>query len=135
MTFPDKSRYDRTFQQVTHKGAESAIDYIKRFQNAHALSVSVGNIYSEDQLMHTFIENFHQGGEYSAEIVSHQTELRREEKFTDQKSLNISSLQTDDLNLDSSSFLVGILKEHMLFRQSAHSVEVTIILRKNASKE
>ena len=28
---------------------------------------------------------------------------RREEKFTDQKSLNISSLQTDYLNLDSSS--------------------------------
>ena len=29
--------------------------------------------------------------------------LRREEKFTDRKSLNISSLQTDYLNLDSSS--------------------------------
>ena len=29
--------------------------------------------------------------------------MRREEKFTDQKSLNISSLQTDYLNLDSSS--------------------------------
>ena len=41
MTFSDKSRYDRTFQQVTHKGGESAINYIKRFQNAHALSVSV----------------------------------------------------------------------------------------------
>ena len=25
MTFADKSRYDRTFQQVTHKGGESAI--------------------------------------------------------------------------------------------------------------
>ena len=34
MTFADKSRYDRTFQQVTHKGGESAINYIKRFQNA-----------------------------------------------------------------------------------------------------
>ena len=29
--------------------------------------------------------------------------MRREEKFTDQKSLNISSLQTDYLNLESSS--------------------------------
>ena len=37
MTFADKSRYDRTFQQVTHKGWESAINYIKRFQNAQAL--------------------------------------------------------------------------------------------------
>ena len=26
MTFVDKSRYDRTFQQVTHKGGESAIN-------------------------------------------------------------------------------------------------------------
>ena len=103
MTFADKSRYDRTFQQVTHKGGESETNYIKRFQNAHALSVSVGNSYSEDQIMHTFLDNFHQGGKYSAQIASHQVELRREETFTDQQSLNISSLQTDYLNLDSSS--------------------------------
>ena len=95
MTFGDKSRYDRTFQQVTHKGGESTLNITKRFQNANALSVSVGNSYSEDQLMHTFLDNFHQGGKYSAQIASHQAELRREEKFTDQKSLNISSLQTD----------------------------------------
>ena len=103
MTFADKSRYDRTFQEVTHKGGESAINYIKRFKNAHALSVSVGNSYSEDQLMHTFLDNFNQGGKYSAQIASHQAELRREENFTVQKSLNLSSLQTDYLNLDSSS--------------------------------
>ena len=66
MTFADKSRYDRTFQKVTHKGGESAINYIKRFQNAEALSVSVGNGYSEDQIMHTFLDNFHQSGKYSA---------------------------------------------------------------------
>ena len=93
MTFADKRIYYRTFQQVTRKGGESAINYIKRFQNAHALSVLTGNSYSEDQLMHTFLDNFHQGGKYSARIASHQAELRREEKFTDQKSLNISSLQ------------------------------------------
>ena len=103
MTFADKSRYDRTSQQVTNKGGESTISYINRFQNAHALSVLVGNSYSKDQLMHTFMDNFQQGGKYSAQIASHQEELRREEKFTDQKSLNISSLQTDYLNLDSSS--------------------------------
>ena len=95
MTFADKSRYDRSFQQVTHKGGESAINYIKRFQNSHAFSVSVGNSYYEDQIMHTFLDNFHQSGKYSAQMASHQAELRREEKFTDQKSLNISSLQTD----------------------------------------
>ena len=48
MTFADKSRYDRNFQQVTHKGGESEINYIKSFQNAYALSVSVVNSYSED---------------------------------------------------------------------------------------
>ena len=75
MTFSDKSRYDRTFQQVTHKGGESAINYIKRFQNAHDFSVSVGNSYSEDQLIHTFLDNFHQGGKYSAQIKNNQVEL------------------------------------------------------------
>ena len=74
MTFADKSIYDRTFQQVTHKGGESAINYITQFQNAHAFSVSVGNSYSEDQLMHTFPNNFHQGGKYSAQIASHQAD-------------------------------------------------------------
>ena len=81
MTFADKSRYDRTFQHVTHKGGESAINYIKRFQNAQALSFSVGNSYSEDQIMHTFLDNFHQSGKYSAQLASHQAELRIEEKY------------------------------------------------------
>ena len=94
MTFADKSRYDRTFQQVTHKVGESAMNYIKRFQNAQALSVSVGNSYSEDQIMHTFLDNFRQSGKYSAQLASHQAELRREELYPDQKCLNISSLQT-----------------------------------------
>ena len=117
MTFADKSRYDRTFQQVTHKGGESAINYIKRFQNAHDLSVSVGSIYSEDQLMHTFLDHFHQGGKYSAQIASHQAEMRREEKFTDQKSLNISSLKNDYLNIDSS------ISGSSIHSERAHSIQ------------
>ena len=52
--------------------------------------------------MHTFLDNFHQSGEYSAQLASHQAELRREEKYPDQKCLNISSLQIDYLNLDNS---------------------------------
>ena len=69
MTFADKSAYDRTFQQVTHKGGGYAINYIKRFQNAHALS-----------------------------------------------------------------FLVGMVKDQTLFRQSAHFVDLIITLQKNVSK-
>ena len=71
MTFSEKNRYDRTFQQVTHKGGESAINYIKRFQNVHALSISVGNSYFEDQLMHKFLDRFNQSGKYSDQIASH----------------------------------------------------------------
>ena len=53
--------------------------------------------------MHTFPDNFCQGGKYSAQISSHQSELRREERFNDQKYLSISSLQTGYLNLDTRS--------------------------------
>ena len=80
------------------------------------------------------MDNFHQGGKYSTQIASHQAELRIEEKFTDQKSLDISSLHTDYLNLYSSSGSSRNSKNQIMFRQSAHFVEVTIILQKNASK-
>ena len=67
--------------------------------------------------MHTFLDNFPQDGKYSAQIESHRAELRREEKFPDQKSLNISSLQTDYLNIDRGSSGSSILSE------IAHSVQ------------
>ena len=71
MTYDENNRYNRIFQQVKHKGGESAMNYIEIFQKSQALSVSAGNSYSEDQLMHTFMDNFHQGGKYSAQIASH----------------------------------------------------------------
>ena len=92
VTFSDKSSYDILFQQVTHKRWESAMNYIKIFQNAQVLSVSVVKSYSEDQLMKIFLDNFHQSGKYSSQIASHQVELRIEGKVTDQRSLSISSL-------------------------------------------
>ena len=61
MTFADKSRYGSFSQQLTHKGGELAMNYIKIFQNSQALSVSVGSTYPEYQLMHIFQENFRQG--------------------------------------------------------------------------
>ena len=72
MNFADKIRYDRHFQQDTHKGEESAMNYINGFQNAQALSFSVVNSYYEDQFMHIFLYNFHQGGKYTTQIASHQ---------------------------------------------------------------
>ena len=84
MTLADKSRYDSIFHKVTHKGGGSAMNYSKIFQNSETLSVSVGNSYSEDQLMLIFLGNFHKGGKYSAHIASQQAQLRREGTFTDQ---------------------------------------------------
>ena len=73
MTFADQSRYyNRMFQKVVHQGGDSEINYIKRFHNAKALSILVGNIYTEYQLSHTFLQHFHRGVRYSAQIVIHQ---------------------------------------------------------------
>ena len=44
------------------KLGESEINYIKIFHHSEALGILVVNIYNEDQLMHTFLENFQQGG-------------------------------------------------------------------------
>ena len=40
---------------------EGSQEYIKRCHDAKALLISVGNIYTEDHLMHTFSENFQHG--------------------------------------------------------------------------
>ena len=65
--------------------------------------LSVRNNYSEDQLMHIFLNNFRQSEKYSTQIASHQEELRREGEFTDPKSLYFSSPQTHYIIIDISS--------------------------------
>ena len=93
------------------------------------MSISVGNSYSEDQPMHTFLDNFHQGGKYSSQIASHQLELRIEGTFTDKKSLNISSLKTDYLNLDRSSGFGRNSDRAHTFHKKCNFVEVLITLQ------
>ena len=51
------------FQQVVHKLRNSEINNIKIFQNDNTLFISVRNSYTEDHLMHAFLENFQPGGE------------------------------------------------------------------------
>ena len=85
MTFAEQIIYNRMIQQVVHKGGESAIKYIKIFHNDKALAISVGNNYTEDHLMHIFLNNFRKGGKHSAQIRSHQAELGIEEKLIDKK--------------------------------------------------
>ena len=92
-----KSRYGRIFQQVTHKWEDSEMKYIKIFQNAQALSVSVGNNSSQDLIMHLFLDNFHQGGKCSAQIASYQEKLSRKGKFTE-KIIFISLILIDRLS-------------------------------------
>ena len=48
-------------------------------------------------------DKFNQGKKYSSLIDTHQAELRREEKITDQKVLSVSYSKTGYINLDSSS--------------------------------
>ena len=90
------------FQQVVHKGGGSEINYIKIFQNDKALKISVGNIYTGYQIMQNYLDNLHQGGNYSGHIASHQAKLIREEILIDQKLLYISDLQMDHLSLNNS---------------------------------
>ena len=80
------------------------MNYIKIFYNAPDLSVLVVNSYSKGQFMHIFLDKFHRDVKYIAQMASHQEDLIREEFFTDQKSLSITSLQTNYLNLGSSSY-------------------------------
>ena len=47
MTSFDQIFYNRLFQQVIHKGGESATNYIKIFHHSKALDISVGNSYFE----------------------------------------------------------------------------------------
>ena len=75
--WPNQIQYTVLASSV--KGGESAINYIKIFQKAKALEISLRNSYTEYQLMHTFLDIFQQGGKYSARIAIHQAELRKEE--------------------------------------------------------
>ena len=92
MIFADQIIYNRMFHQVVHKGGDSAINCIKGFQNAKALATSVVNNSTEDQIMYTFLEHFHQVEKYSAQIAIHQAELRIEVKSIDIKLLSTSDL-------------------------------------------
>ena len=84
MTFSEQIRYNILFQQVIHKAEESAVNYIKIFQNAQALVISVGNSYSEDQFIHNCLDTFHQCRKCYAQIAIYVAELRMEGNFVDQ---------------------------------------------------
>ena len=62
MNFYEQIRYNIMFQKIIYKEGDSEINYIKIFNNSKALGISVVYSYSEDQLMHTFLENFQKGG-------------------------------------------------------------------------
>ena len=80
------------------------------------------------------MDNFRQGVKYSARIASHQAELKKEENFKDKKSLNISSLQTDYLNLDSSSGFGRNSERANTVQKKCNFLESLITLQKNVSK-
>ena len=55
MTIAENISYNILLRQVGHKKGYSAINYARIFQNDKDLSISVGNNYSEYQLIHTFL--------------------------------------------------------------------------------
>ena len=81
VTFADKKRYDNFFQAVTHKHGESALNYIKRFHKAKTMAASVGNKYSEEDLMQTFVDNFQSPGKYAAQQAQQLSESRKASKL------------------------------------------------------
>ena len=83
-TFADQSKYNIIFYKVVHKWRESAIHYIKILKKGKDLKCSVGNSYTEYQMMQTFLDNLQQGVKYPDQMASHQEELTREEKSIDQ---------------------------------------------------
>ena len=85
---------------MVHRGGDLAINYINIFQNDKDLKISVGNNFSEVDLMHNFSENFQKRDIYSDQIASHQEEFRGEENIVDQKSLSLSALHIDYLHLN-----------------------------------
>ena len=80
--------------------------------------------------MYTFLNNFQEGGRYYAKISGHQAELKREEKFVDQKVFSISNLQIYSLNLDDS---VKNTERANFFNLGAVTVEVHTQLKNDLS--
>ena len=80
------------------------------------------------------MDNFHQGGKYTAHIGGHQAELIRENVFYWPKILSITSLQTDNLNLDRSSGSGRNNERANHVQKNALFVEVLIILHRNVLK-
>ena len=60
MNFSDQIIYNKLLKKVIKTLRESEINNIKIFQNDKALAVSVRNSYSEDQFIHTFLDNLQQ---------------------------------------------------------------------------
>ena len=57
MNFSDKSRYNWLFHKVVHQGGGSEINYINTLKDYKTLEISVGNSYSEYQLIQTLFYN------------------------------------------------------------------------------
>ena len=97
---------------------------MKIFQHSHVLSVSVGNSYYEDQLIHIFLVYFHQSGKYTAQI-------EREETFTDLKLYLFHLYRMNTLILTAVRVMVETISNKVWLRQNSPLMEViTILLKK-----
>ena len=66
--------------------------------------------------MHSFMDNFHEGGKHSSQIAIHQAELRREEKITDKNIYLFHPYRLTILILTEAHVVVEIVREQTLSR-------------------
>ena len=72
IAFADIQRFDQIFRQYSHCTGETANGYMERFHAAMSLAPSVDNVYTEQQLMHLCLDNFHNPGHiYSTQVTQH----------------------------------------------------------------
>ena len=83
--------------------------------------------------MHIFMDNFHQGGKYSSQTASHQTELNREENLLMKNYWTSPPYRPIILIWVAAQVLVEIVRDQTVFRKSVLIVEVLFILHEKNS--
>ena len=74
----DTLTYNNYFTNVRQLNNESAISYISRFRDAMLLATSVGNSYSEGELIDLFLNGVNRDSKYSSQALALQSDRRHE---------------------------------------------------------
>ena len=106
------------------------MNYIKKYQNAQDISVSLGNNYSEDHLMHILLDKFHQGREVYCTDIKPPGRLKKRGKFYWPKIFIYLISTYWFLNIDSSAGYGKNNWRENIVQKNALFVEMLTILKK-----